>query len=68
MAKYVNERHFDSGDQKNAILAPLIDYHNPSRTVSKELNIHSSSLDNDEHFSIDVSSNTFYSKAKQSLS
>ena len=34
MGKYILERHFDGDDQKNAILAPLIDCHDPDRTVS----------------------------------
>ena len=38
--KYIFERHFDGDDQKNAILAPLVDYHDPGRTVSREPNIH----------------------------
>ena len=48
----------------NAILAPLIDCHDPGRIVSGEPNIHSGSFDNVEQYSIDVSFNTFYSKAK----
>ena len=55
----VFERHFDSDDQKNAILGPLIDCHNPARTVSRESNIHSGSFNNADQFSIDVSFNTF---------
>ena len=35
------ERHFDSDNQKNAILAPLIDSHDPGRTVLREPNRHS---------------------------
>ena len=35
------EIHFDSDNQKNAILAPLIDCHDPGRSVSREPNIHS---------------------------
>ena len=31
MGKYIFERHFDSDDQMNAILAPLIDCHDPGR-------------------------------------
>ena len=64
MGKYVFERHFDGTYQKNAILAPFIDCHDPGRTVSRELNIHSGSFNNAEQFSINVSFNTFYSKAK----
>ena len=33
--------HFDGGDQKNAILAPLIDCHDLDKTVSREPNIRS---------------------------
>ena len=58
--KYVFERHFDGADQKNAILAPLIDCHDQGRTVSGEPNIHSGSFNNAEQFSIDFSFNTFY--------
>ena len=59
-------RKYHGDDQKNAILAPLIDYHDPGRTVSREPNIHcdSGSFKNAEQFSIGVSFNTFYSKAK----
>ena len=55
------ERHFDGEDQKNAILAPLIDCHDPGRTVSREPNIQGGSFTNAEQFSIHVSFNTFYS-------
>ena len=58
------ERHFDGDDQKNAILAPLMVCHDPARIGSVEPNIHNGSFDNAEQFSIDVSFNTFYSKAK----
>ena len=51
-------------DQKKAILAPLINCHDPCKTVSRQPNIHSGSFNNDEQFSIDVLFNTFYSKAK----
>ena len=44
MGKYVCERHFDGDDQKNAILAPLIDCHDPGIIVSREPNIHSGSF------------------------
>ena len=33
MGKYVFERPFDGDDQKNAILAPLIDCHDQIRTI-----------------------------------
>ena len=49
---------------KNAILALLIDCHGQWRTVSGEPNIHSCSFNNAKQFFIDVSFNTFYSKAK----
>ena len=64
MGKYVSERHCDGDDQMNVILVPLIDCHDPGRTVSREPNIHSGSFNNAEQFSIYVSFNTFYSKAK----
>ena len=38
MGKYVFEIHFDGDDQMDAILAPLIDCHNPAKTVSMEPN------------------------------
>ena len=60
----VFERHFGYEDQKNATLAPLIDCHDPGRTVSREPNIHSGSLNNAEQFSIDVNFNMFYNIAK----
>ena len=50
MGKYVFERHFDDVDQKNAILAPLIDSHDPGRTVSREPNIHSVFFNNSNSF------------------
>ena len=50
MWKYVLERHFDGDNQNNAILAPLIDCHDPGRTVSVEQNIHSDSVNNAERF------------------
>ena len=50
MGKYVFERHFYDDDQKNAILAPLMECHDPGRTVSREPNIHSGSLNNAESF------------------
>ena len=31
MGKYVFERHFEGDDQKNAILAPMIDCHDPGK-------------------------------------
>ena len=62
MGKYVFERHFDGDNQKNAILAPLIDCHDPG-----EPNTHSGSFNNAEQFPINVSFNTFYSKAKNRL-
>ena len=46
----VFEIPFDGEDQKNAILAPLIDYHDPDKTVSKESNIQSGSFNNAEQF------------------
>ena len=46
---------FQSDDQENAILEPLIDYHDPGRIVSGEPNIHGGSFNNTEQFSIDVS-------------
>ena len=64
MGKYVFERHFDGADQKNTILAPLIDCHDPGRIVSGEPNIHNCPFDNAEQFSIDVTFNSFYIKAK----
>ena len=64
MGKYVFERHSDDGDQKNVILAHLIDCHDPGRTFSRESNIHSGSFNNAEQFSIDASFKTFYSIAK----
>ena len=64
MGKYVFERYFDGDDQKIAILAPYIDCHDPDRIDSREPNIHSGSYNNTEHFSIDVSFSTFYSRAK----
>ena len=62
MGKYVFERQVDGNNQKNAILAPFIDCHNPSRTVSREPNIQT--LNNAEQFSINVSFKTFYRTAK----
>ena len=59
------ERHFDGDDQKNAIIASVIDCRDSGRIVSKEPDIHSGSFNNAEQFSIDVSFNTFYSKAKK---
>ena len=59
MGKYVFESHFAGDDQKNAILAPLMGQ-NCFRGTKYTL----SSLDNAEQFSIDVSLNMFYSKAK----
>ena len=64
MGKYVFERHFYGDDPKNEILAPLIDCHDPGRAVSWEPNAHSGSFNNAEQFSIDLSLNTLYSKAK----
>ena len=58
------ERHIDGDDQKNAILAPFDDCHDPDRSVSMEPNIHSGSFNNAEKFFIDVSFNMFYSTAK----
>ena len=55
---------FDSDDQKNEILAPLIDCDDPGRIVSGEPNIHIGCFNKTEQFSIDVSFNKFYSKAK----
>ena len=49
MGKYVFERHFDGNNQKNAILAPLIDCHDLDRTVSGGPNIHSGSFNNAEY-------------------
>ena len=46
MGKYVFERHFDGDDQKNVILAPLIDFHDPCITVSMEPNMRSGSFNN----------------------
>ena len=65
MVKHVFERHFDGDDQNNLILAPLIDCHDPGRTVSREPNIHSGSFNTAEQFSIDVSSNTSFGIAKR---
>ena len=59
MGKCVFERHFDGDDQNNAILAPLIDCHDPSRSVSSEPNVHSGIFNSAKQFSIDVSFNTF---------
>ena len=59
MGTHVLERHFDGDDQHNAILAPLIDCYEPSRTVSGKPNIHSGSFNNVEQFFIHVSDNTF---------
>ena len=59
MRKCVFERNFDGYDQNNAILAPLIHFHDPSRTVSREPNIHSGIFNNAEQFSVEVSFNTF---------
>ena len=67
MGKYVFERHFDGDDQKNAILEPLINCHDPGRFVSRGPNTFSGSFNNDEQFSIDVSFNIFYIKAKSRL-
>ena len=39
-------------NKKNAILAPLIDSHDPGRTVSMESNICSGSFNNAKRFSI----------------
>ena len=55
MGIYVFERHVDSADQKNVILAPLIDCYDPDRTVSWEPNIHSDSFNSAEQFSIHIS-------------
>ena len=57
-------RKYHGDDQRNAILAPLIDCHDPGSTVSGEPNTHSGFFNNAEQFSIGVSFNTFYSKAK----
>ena len=46
------------------ILAPLIDCHDPGRTGSGKPYVHSCSFNDGEQISIDVSFNTFYSKAK----
>ena len=64
MRKYVFERHFDGDDQTNAIFGPLMDCQDPGRIFSREPNIYSGSLNNAGEFSIDVSFNTFYTKAK----
>ena len=64
MGKFVFERHFDGGGQKNDILPLLIDSHDSSRTVSGEPNIHHGSFNNVEQFSMDISFNMFYSIAK----
>ena len=64
MGKYAFERDFDRDNQNNVILAPLIGCLDSGRTVSGEPNIHSSSFNNAEQFSMHVSFNTFYSKAK----
>ena len=56
----LHSRPTGGDNQKNVILAPLID----GRTVSREPNIHSGSFNNAEQFSINVSFNMFYSKAK----
>ena len=63
MGKYVFERHFDGDDQKNAISSPLIDCHDPGKTVSREPNIQSGSFNHAEQFSINVSFTMFYSRA-----
>ena len=55
----------DGDDQNNAVLAPLIDCHDPGRTVSRETNINSGSLNNADQISIDVSFHTFYSTTKR---
>ena len=52
MGKYVYERHFDGDDQKNAILAALLDCANPDTIVSREPNTHSGSFNNSIDFSI----------------
>ena len=65
MKKNALERYFDGDDQNNAVLAPLINCQDPGRTISREPNIHSGSLNNADQFSVDVSFNTFYSTAKR---
>ena len=65
MGKYVFVRHCDSDNQKNVILAHLIDCHDLGRIVSKDPNMHSGFFNNAEQFSMDVSFITFYSKAKK---
>ena len=69
MEKNVFERHFVGNDKKKAMLASLIECHDPGRTVSREPNIHSGSFNNAEQFSINVIMflsilNMFYSIAK----
>ena len=64
MGKYVFEKHFDGDAQKNAILALLMNCHDPGRIISREPNTHSCSFKNAEQFYIDVTFKTFYSKAK----
>ena len=68
MGKYVFERHFDGDDQKNAILAPLINCHDPGKTVSRGHQTYtvSGSFNNAEQIFIDVSSNKFYSTTEYS--
>ena len=64
MGKYVFERPSEGDDQKNTILATLIDCHDPGRIVPGESNIHSCPFHNTEQFSIDVFFNSSYIKAK----
>ena len=45
-------------------MAPLIDCHDPGRTVSREPNMHNVFFYNADQFSIGVSFNTFYNTAK----
>ena len=46
-------------------MAPLIDCHDPDKTVSREPNMNSGSFNNAEKFLINVSFNTFFSTTKK---
>ena len=56
MGKYVNERHIDGDDENNAILAHLVDCHDPARNVSIKRTKQTQWFD--------VAFNSFYSTAK----
>ena len=62
--KWVFTSPLPSTTKNDAILALLIDCHDPGKTVSREPNIYSGSFNNAEQFPKDISFNYFYIKAK----